>query len=254
MVSWLIGGAGMSVEFRWQVENDEEEIKRALIEYGPLVICFPVYQDFMYYKRGVYRHRWGPRVGGHLVALVGYDDSKQCWIVKNSWGTEWGNHGWFKMGYDPDMFIDGCYGGTGILYVDGVYGNFMPDVPEIYIEKPNRGLQEEALGLRGDEPELQGLAPQAYRNWKIGGCHRLMADIHDSVSDPIGDAGEDHALEPPVREKDQLLIFPRSVGQHVAEYTAQQIGFHPAEPAGKKMIRLLQGSRCPALGALMFNE
>jgi len=120
------------------VENDEEEIKHALIEYGPLVICFPVYQDFMYYKRGVYRHRWGPRVGGHLVALVGYDDSKQCWIVKNSWGTEWGDHGWFKMGYDPDMFIDGCYGGTGILYVDGVYGNFMPDVPEIYIEKPRQ--------------------------------------------------------------------------------------------------------------------
>lgn len=124
-------------EWGW-IENDEEEIKRALIKYGPLVICFPVYQDFMLYKRGVYRHRWGPRIGGHLVALVGYDDSKQCWIVKNSWGTGWGDKGWFKMGYDPDMFIDGCYGGTGILYVDGVYGNFMPDVPEIYIEKPNR--------------------------------------------------------------------------------------------------------------------
>ena len=40
------------------------------------------------------------------------------------------------MGYDPKMFIDGCYGGTGILYVDGVYGNYMPDAPQIYIEKP----------------------------------------------------------------------------------------------------------------------
>jgi len=123
-----------------------------------------------------------------------------------------------------------------------------------YFFKREARLQEKALCLRGDEPELQGLTPQAYRNWKIGGCHRLMADIHYSVSDPIGDAGEKHALEPPVREKDQLLILPRSVGQHVAEYTAQQIGFHPAEPAGKKMIRLLQGSRRPALGALMFNE
>ena len=121
------------------VENDEEAIKNALIDYGPLVICFPVYQDFMYYKRGVYRHRWGPRVGGHLVALVGYDDREQCWIVKNSWGEEWGDDGWFKMGYDPDMFIDGCYGGTGILYVDGVYGNYLPEVPKIYIDRPSRG-------------------------------------------------------------------------------------------------------------------
>lgn len=118
------------------VENDEDAIKSALIEYGPLVICFPVYEDFIHYKRGVYRHKWGDRVGGHLVALVGYNDRKQCWIVKNSWGDHWGDDGWFKMGYDPKMFINGCYGGTGILYVDGVYGNFMPDVPQIYIEKP----------------------------------------------------------------------------------------------------------------------
>jgi hypothetical protein len=120
------------------IENDEEEIKRALIEYGPLVICFHVYEDFYEYKSGVYRHEWGERVGGHLVALVGYDDRNQCWILKNSWGYEWGMNGWFRMGYDPEMFIDGCYGGTGILYVDGVYGNFMPDAPRIYIDKPVR--------------------------------------------------------------------------------------------------------------------
>lgn len=30
------------------------------------------------------------------------------------------------------------YGGTGIFYVDGVYGNFMPDVPKIQIESPKR--------------------------------------------------------------------------------------------------------------------
>jgi len=124
-------------EWGW-VENNEEEIKSALIEYGPLVICFPVYEDFMYYRRGVYRHRWGERTGGHLVALVGYDDNEQCWIVKNSWGEQWGDHGWFKMGYDPKMFINGCYGGTGILYVDGIKGNFMPDEPQISIEKPRR--------------------------------------------------------------------------------------------------------------------
>jgi hypothetical protein len=124
-------------EWGW-IENDEEEIKRALIKYGPLIICYPVYEDFYEYKSGVYRHEWGERVGGHLVALVGYDDKNQCWILKNSWGAEFGMNGWFRMGYDPEMFIDGCYGGTGILYVDGVYGNFIPDAPKIYIIKPTR--------------------------------------------------------------------------------------------------------------------
>lgn len=151
-------------EWGW-VENDEEEIKHALIEYGPLVVCFPVYEDFLVYRRGVYKHRWGKRVGGHLVALVGYNDNKQCWILKNSWGDQWGEQGWFKMAYDPKMFIDGCYGGTGILYVDGVYGNFMPDVPQIYIEKPRRQhtyfrnlefrtLFKRVKYIRGDIPRI----------------------------------------------------------------------------------------------------
>jgi len=118
------------------IENDEENIKNALIEYGPLIICIHIYEDFYQYREGIYKHTSGERVGGHLVALVGYDNNERCWIVKNSWGSRWGEDGWFKMAYDQDIFIPRCYGGTGILYIDGVYGNFMPDVPKIQIEQP----------------------------------------------------------------------------------------------------------------------
>ena len=61
------------------------------MDYGPLVMCFIVYKDFNYYKGGVYKHRWGKILGGHLVAMVGWDDSQECWIVKNSWGIRWGD-------------------------------------------------------------------------------------------------------------------------------------------------------------------
>jgi hypothetical protein len=117
------------------VENDEEEIKRALIEHGPLVLIIHVWKDFPYYKGGIYKHRWGRYWLGHLVTLVGYDDAKRCWICKNNWGRRWGEDGWFKMLYDPNM-IKPYWGGTGILYVDGVYGNLKPDVPRIYISEP----------------------------------------------------------------------------------------------------------------------
>ncbi|MEM2934904.1 MAG: C1 family peptidase, partial [Candidatus Thermoplasmatota archaeon] len=75
---------------------------------------------------------------GHLITLVGYDDMEQCWICKNSWGKNWGEEGWVRISYDANLFINNCYGGTGILYLEGVYGNFIPDVPKIYIEKPKR--------------------------------------------------------------------------------------------------------------------
>jgi hypothetical protein len=122
-------------EWGW-VDHDEESIKRALIDHGPLIVCIFFWSDFYMYKGGVYYHRWGPRAGGHVVSLVGYDDDESCWIVKNSWGTGWGENGWFKMSYDADMFA-GWYGeGTGIMYIDGVYGNLKPDVPNVEIETP----------------------------------------------------------------------------------------------------------------------
>ncbi len=124
-------------EWGW-VNNDMDDIKKALIEHGPLVVCIFVWNDFMHYHGGIYRHRWGRLVGGHLITIVGYNDSQQCWICKNSWGTNWGENGWVRIAYNANMFIKHCYGGTGVLYVDGVYGNLMPDVPKVYIEEPRR--------------------------------------------------------------------------------------------------------------------
>jgi hypothetical protein len=118
------------------VNHDTESIKQALIDYGPLIFCMSLYKDFLYYKFGVYEHKWGDRYGGHVMTIVGYDDNNQCWIVKNSWGTKWGENGWFKLAYDANLIAQWYGPGTGIMYLDGVYGNFKPDTPKIQIEKP----------------------------------------------------------------------------------------------------------------------
>ena len=39
-------------------------------------------------------------LGGHAVMFVGYDDSINCWIVRNSWGNKWGDKGYFYMPYE----------------------------------------------------------------------------------------------------------------------------------------------------------
>jgi hypothetical protein len=41
--------------------------------------------------------------------LVGYDDTQACWIVKNSWGTSWGEAGWYKLSYTANI-ISTWYG------------------------------------------------------------------------------------------------------------------------------------------------
>lgn len=64
---------------------------------APIEACFDVYEDFRYYSGGIYEHVWGEYLGGHCVTVVGYNDIDDYWICKNSWGTSWGESGWFKI-------------------------------------------------------------------------------------------------------------------------------------------------------------
>jgi C1A family cysteine protease len=38
-------------------------------------------------------------IGGHAVVAVGYEDANQWFVVRNSWGTNWGLSGYFTMPY-----------------------------------------------------------------------------------------------------------------------------------------------------------
>ena len=122
-------------EWGW-VDRDIESIKNALIEYGPLIICMYFWNNFFYYNGGVYTRGFGQIAGGHVMTIVGYDDDEQCWIIKNSWGEKWGENGWLKLSYDANVIADWYGVDTGIMYIDGVYGNFKPNVPKVKFEKP----------------------------------------------------------------------------------------------------------------------
>jgi C1A family cysteine protease len=39
-------------------------------------------------------------LGGHAVCIVGFDDDKQVFIARNSWGPDWGDKGYFYLPYD----------------------------------------------------------------------------------------------------------------------------------------------------------
>ena len=105
--------------------EDKYEIKTALIENGPIVAYIDLYEDFLYHLSGVYEHRWGPCIGGHWVSIIGYNEEEGCWIGENSYGTQWGENGFFKIKYgecgiEKHMIsLKDVYGNFPILYVDG---------------------------------------------------------------------------------------------------------------------------------------
>ena len=95
--------------------SDIAAMKEWLSTRGALSACFTVYNDFYSYGSGVYRHVTGASLGGHCVSIVGYDDNAGCWICKNSWGTGFGEQGFFKIAYGECGIESWTYGVEGIL-------------------------------------------------------------------------------------------------------------------------------------------
>jgi C1A family cysteine protease len=84
----------------WSKSLSSNDRKSYLATTGPMVGGFAVYSDFYSYTSGVYKRTPGATLRGyHAISVIGYTDTEQAWICKNSWGTGWGDSGFFKIGY-----------------------------------------------------------------------------------------------------------------------------------------------------------
>lgn len=102
------------------VAQDLNSLKTCLTtKQVPIIFGFVVYSSFM--TSAVAANGIVPMpnttkeavVGGHCTNIVGYDDTKQWFICANSWGTGWGDKGYFYMPYayitNPNLASDFTY-------------------------------------------------------------------------------------------------------------------------------------------------
>jgi hypothetical protein len=101
--------------------GNAEAVKTAL-RHGPLMTTLDVYADFIGYGSGIYRHTTGGYLGGHAVSIVGYNDAERYWIVRNSWGREWGEDGFIRVSYDDTSGIGDETWGFDVPNTEGVAG------------------------------------------------------------------------------------------------------------------------------------
>jgi hypothetical protein len=84
----------------------QKKIKEELYVNGPVSAAFTVYSSFYdFFKQnptGIYTTFEGNFVGGHAVSIIGWgvENNLEYWIVRNSWGVEWGDGGYFKIQYN----------------------------------------------------------------------------------------------------------------------------------------------------------
>lgn len=86
------------------VMNNIMSIKKSLFHGYPMVVGIMIYESFesaAAKKTGIVPIPLPNEsfLGGHAVTVVGYDDTKQMWIMGNSWGNSWGINGYFYLPY-----------------------------------------------------------------------------------------------------------------------------------------------------------
>ncbi|KAL3882323.1 hypothetical protein ACJMK2_028677 [Sinanodonta woodiana] len=81
--------------------ESESSLQLAVGEVGPVSVSIYVGASFQHYQGGVYDDPSCKGTINHAVLIVGYGTDagtgKDYWLVKNSWGTRWGENGYIKM-------------------------------------------------------------------------------------------------------------------------------------------------------------
>ena len=88
-------------------DNDKELIKQTIYDCGAVAVA--MHWDDIYYNSSNYTYCFtgsNTTDTNHMVTVIGWDDNKitsggnGAWIVKNSWGTTWGENGYFYISYN----------------------------------------------------------------------------------------------------------------------------------------------------------
>jgi C1A family cysteine protease len=96
------------------------KIKNAIYEYGPASAAY--YENGQPHANNIYDLPSDPGyIPNHMITIVGWNDSIShpsdgghgAWIIKNSWGTDWGDSGYFYL----------CYGAANLMEVGSYHGS-----------------------------------------------------------------------------------------------------------------------------------
>lgn len=87
--------------------NDIDTIKRLIKTFGAVDAAVLVDDDFGAYAGGIFVNGYTTAddpvayytTTNHSISLIGWDDAAQVWILRNSWGSDWGEAGYMRIGY-----------------------------------------------------------------------------------------------------------------------------------------------------------
>jgi C1A family cysteine protease/TolA-binding protein len=95
-------------------------MKAAMCKYGSLTVAVAATPAFIAYSGGTFDERSNSTIN-HAVNLVGWDDSRNAWLMRNSWGSNWGEDGYMWIDYKSNSI--GAYAAWAMVQEDANASN-----------------------------------------------------------------------------------------------------------------------------------
>jgi C1A family cysteine protease len=83
------------------------QIKQAICSHGGVVAAVYVSDAWAAYTAGVFNEK-NNSTPNHAIVLAGWDNAKGAWLLKNSWGTNWGQAGYMWIAYGSNRVGEGA--------------------------------------------------------------------------------------------------------------------------------------------------
>ena len=136
----------------------EKNMMAEIYARGPITCTIAIPDDLLEYKGGVYEDTTGAVSLDHSISVLGWGEEEgvKYWIARNSWGTHWGEHGFFRV-----------IRGENNLGIEADCQWAVPRVPEKMVVNKQmkssmnraRFFPEPCLLERNDEPEFHITSP-----------------------------------------------------------------------------------------------
>lgn len=164
------------------IYSTKQEIKDALVTHGALSACvFSNNVSFMGLRKGHQPSRGNNYQPDHAIAIVGWDDYKQAWLIKNSWGTTWGEDGYGWIGYDSHSL-------SYVTWVDVTSNDPAPEPKPIDDDKEEKEdlIEIDFVHVLGSIQDHQELFIQIDGQEKTFGMNKKGIKYHNKVYVPKG--------------------------------------------------------------------
>lgn len=232
----------------YKVQPGVEDIKASICKYGALTSAVAATPAFIAYSGGTFDERSSAQVN-HAVTLVGWDDSRNAWLMRNSWGSNWGESGYMWIDYGSNSI--GAYSTWALVEADAKANSNTDEGPKVLSHS------ERNLRVTNETGKKVELAVQWYTKrdgkWQwLPGAPGSSKSAGYSLANGQSLNLDDPTHEPFMLQAKKVRLWASASGQSWEHWKTRDLDLAPAAYEATEMdvfeLRLLPGGKDSAGG------